>query len=72
MSILRSFVGSDIRDQARIPGDMEEVVRDGKEGRAVERKHGRIFGIVVGGRQRFGLSDRAGVHVLYRGDLSAK
>lgn len=72
MSILRSFVGSDIRGEARIPGDMEEVVRDGKEGRAVEGKHGRIFGIVVGGRRRFGLSDRAGVHVLYRGDLSAK
>ena len=49
MSILRSVVGSDIRGQARIPGDMEEVVREGEEGRAMERKHGGIFGIVVGG-----------------------
>lgn len=49
MSILRSFVGSDIWGQARIPGDMEEMVRGGEERRAVERKHDRIFGIVVGG-----------------------
>lgn len=35
------------------------------------RKYGRNFENVVGGRRRFGLSDRAGVHVLYRGDLSA-
>ena len=49
LSILRSVVGSDIRGQARIPGHMEEVVRDGKEGRAMEGEHGGIFGIVVGG-----------------------
>ena len=35
------------------------------------QKYGRIFGHVVGERRRFGLSDRAGVHVLYSGDLSA-
>lgn len=49
LSILRSFVGSDIRGQARIPGHMEAVVRDGKEGRTMEGEHGRIFGIVIRG-----------------------
>ena len=49
MSILRGFVGSDIRGQTRIPGDIEEVVRDSEEGRAMEGQHGGIFGIVVGG-----------------------
>ena len=49
MSVLRNFVGSDMRGQTRIPGDMEEVVRDGKEGRAMEGQHGGIFGIVVRG-----------------------
>lgn len=47
MSVLQSFVRSDMRGQTRIPGDMEEVVRDSEEGQAIERQHSGIFGIVV-------------------------
>ena len=49
MSILRSFVGSDIWGQTRMPGHMEEVVQGGEVGQAMERRHSRIFRIVVRG-----------------------
>ena len=48
MSILRNFVGSDIRGQTRIPRHMEEVVRGGEKGRGMEGRYGGIFGVVVG------------------------
>lgn len=66
MSVLRRFVRRDIRSQTRISRGVEEVVRQSKGGRAVERKHGGIFGIVDGRRRGFGLSSGTGVHVLHR------
>jgi hypothetical protein len=69
MSVLRSFVGRHIRSQTRIPASVEKMVRQSKGGRAVEGKHGAIFGIVDRRRRGRGLSGGTGVHVLHRGDL---
>jgi hypothetical protein len=69
MSILQSFVRHHIWSQTRIPGGIEEVVRQSKGGRAVEGKHSAIFRIVDRRQRGRRLLGRTGVHVLHRGDL---
>jgi hypothetical protein len=69
MSSLRGFVRHHIRSQTRIPGGVEEVVRQSKAGRAVEGEYSAIFRIVDRRRRGRGLSGGTGVHVLHRGDL---
>jgi hypothetical protein len=61
MADLQSFVRCDIRSQTRIPGGVEEVVRDGEERFTVEGKHSRIIREVNRRRRGFGVSGRAGV-----------
>jgi hypothetical protein len=46
MSMLRGVVRRHIRSQTRIPASVEEVVRQSKGERAVERKHSAIFSII--------------------------